>query len=186
MAFIEHAMIKKDTLESRLYQEAILGRAVGNDLLCVLPTGLGKTPIAIVLTVFRLQKFPGSKVLVMAPTRPLTEQHLHSFKRVIELPEQAGCLQKRKHNFRHASDDRERHPGRKNQPGGILAPRFRRGAPFDRRLRLPVHSESVRWSGEEQKDTRPDRVARRDESEDKGDNGQPRHTRRGNTHRERR
>ena len=90
MAFIEHAMIKKDTLESRLYQEAILGRAVASDLLCVLPTGLGKTPIAIVLAVFRLQKFPGSKVLVMAPTRPLTEQHLHSFKRVIDLPDAAA------------------------------------------------------------------------------------------------
>ncbi|MCX6818282.1 MAG: DEAD/DEAH box helicase [Candidatus Aenigmarchaeota archaeon] len=92
MAFIEHVMIKKDTLESRLYQEAILGRAVASDLLCVLPTGLGKTPIAIVLAVFRLQKFPGSKVLVMAPTRPLTEQHLHSFRRVIDLPDEAFVL----------------------------------------------------------------------------------------------
>ena len=85
-------MIKKGTLESRLYQEAILGRAVASDLLCVLPTGLGKTPIAIALSVFRLQKFPGSKILVMAPTRPLTEQHLGSFRRIIDLPEDEFVL----------------------------------------------------------------------------------------------
>jgi Fanconi anemia group M protein len=92
MGFVEHPLIKKGTLESRLYQEAILGRAVGSDLLCVLPTGLGKTPIAIALSVFRLEKFPESKVLVMAPTRPLTEQHLDSFKRVIDLPDEAFVL----------------------------------------------------------------------------------------------
>jgi len=92
MGFVEHPLIKKGTLESRLYQEAILGRAVASDLLCVLPTGLGKTPIAIALSVQRLGKFPDSKILVMAPTKPLTEQHLGSFKKVINLPEEQFVL----------------------------------------------------------------------------------------------
>lgn len=87
MKFVEHPLIKKDKIESRLYQEAILGRAVAGDLLCVLPTGLGKTPIAIVLTVHRLTKFPESKVLVMAPTKPLAEQHFESFRDVLNVPE---------------------------------------------------------------------------------------------------
>ena len=87
MKYVEHPLIKKETLESRLYQEAILGKAVKDNLLCVLPTGLGKTPIAIVLSVFRLEKCPDSKVLILAPTKPLIEQHFESFKKTIEMPE---------------------------------------------------------------------------------------------------
>ncbi len=87
MAYVEHPLVRKDSLESRLYQEAILGRAVENDLLCVLPTGLGKTPIAIVLSVYRLEKYPDSKIMVLAPTKPLIEQHQNSFMEVIDLPE---------------------------------------------------------------------------------------------------
>ncbi|MEE9323731.1 MAG: DEAD/DEAH box helicase [Candidatus Aenigmarchaeota archaeon] len=92
MKFVEHPLVRKGSLESRLYQEAILGRAVENDLLCVLPTGLGKTPIAIVLAVFRLEKCPDSKILILAPTKPLIEQHLNSFKEVIDLPEKDFVL----------------------------------------------------------------------------------------------
>jgi ERCC4-related helicase len=92
MAYVEHPLIRKRRLESRMYQEAILGRAVENNLLCVLPTGLGKTPVAIVLSVFRLEKYPGSKILVMAPTKPLIEQHLNTFRDVINLPENEFVL----------------------------------------------------------------------------------------------
>ncbi|UCC91620.1 MAG: DEAD/DEAH box helicase family protein, partial [Candidatus Aenigmatarchaeota archaeon] len=92
MAYVEHPLIRKDSLESRLYQEAILGRAVENDLLCVLPTGLGKTPIAIVLSVFRLEKYPDSKIMVLAPTKPLIEQHQNSFMEMIDLPEKEFVL----------------------------------------------------------------------------------------------
>lgn len=86
MNAVRHPLIKKDSLESRLYQESILGKAISGDLLCVLPTGLGKTPIAIVLSAFRLEKHPGSKVLVLAPTKPLIEQHMKSFMETMDLP----------------------------------------------------------------------------------------------------
>lgn len=109
MNFVKHPLIRKNSLESRLYQEAILGRAVGNDLLCVLPTGLGKTPIAIVLAVFRLEKHPDSKVLILAPTKPLIEQHLNSFREVINLPEKEFVLltgmvkpEEREESYRHS------------------------------------------------------------------------------------
>lgn len=85
--FIEHPLIKKGKLESRPYQEAILGRAVKTNLLVVIPTGLGKTPLAIMLAAHRLHSFPGSRVLVMAPTRPLVNQHFQSFMSFMELPE---------------------------------------------------------------------------------------------------
>jgi len=57
----------------------------------VLPTGLGKTLIALMLTIKRMEKFPGEKVILLAPTKPLAEQHLISFKK--HLPELFGDMQ---------------------------------------------------------------------------------------------
>jgi Fanconi anemia group M protein len=86
MKFIEHPLIKPKTMQSRLYQEAMLGQAVQKHLLCVLPTALGKTNIAIMLAAQRLNKLPDSKVMVLAPTRPLVGQHFRTFQRFMNLP----------------------------------------------------------------------------------------------------
>ena len=64
----------------RLYQEAIFATCSTYNTLVVLPTGLGKTLIALMLTIERMKSFPGEKVLFLAPTRPLAEQHLRYFK----------------------------------------------------------------------------------------------------------
>ncbi len=85
--FVEHRLIKPGTLQARLYQQQILGRAVNENLLVVLPTGLGKTPIAVMLAVHRLEKMPEGKIMVLAPTKPLTSQHCHSFKTFLNVDE---------------------------------------------------------------------------------------------------
>ncbi len=72
-------------ISPRDYQKAIVATAKENNTLVVLPTGIGKTLIALMLSVDRLKKFPGKKVLFLAPTKPLVEQHLESFKK--NLPE---------------------------------------------------------------------------------------------------
>jgi len=82
--YISHPRIKPETLESRAYQESVLAQALNQNLLCVLPTGLGKTNIAILLAVFRLEKHPNSKILVLAPTRPLVNQHYKTFTKFID------------------------------------------------------------------------------------------------------
>lgn len=93
MKYIEHPLIRKNTIQSRVYQEMILGLAAKKNLLCVLPTGLGKTPIAIMLAAHRLQNYPDSQILIMAPTKPLTEQHLNSFQKILDVdPEQFKLL----------------------------------------------------------------------------------------------
>ena len=46
----------------------------------VLPTGLGKTVVALLVAVERLGMFPEGKVLVLAPMRPLVLQHARFFK----------------------------------------------------------------------------------------------------------
>jgi Fanconi anemia group M protein len=86
--FIEHPLIKPKTMQSRLYQEAMLGEAVKRHMLCVMPTALGKTNIAILLAAHRLKQYPQSKIMVLAPTRPLVSQHSRTFKKFMKIPEQ--------------------------------------------------------------------------------------------------
>ena len=69
----------------RLYQQTILGTAARHNTLVVLPTGLGKTAVAFLLTAQRLQNYPNSKILMLAPTKPLCEQHVESFRRYLEI-----------------------------------------------------------------------------------------------------
>jgi len=73
------------TIQPREYQSSIIETAKEHNTLVVLPTGLGKTLIALYLSVHRMQKYPGEKILFLAPTRPLIEQHLQYFKK--NLPE---------------------------------------------------------------------------------------------------
>ncbi len=85
---VSHPLIKEGLLESRQYQEAILAKAADRNLMVVLPTGLGKTPIAMMLAVLRLGKFPEGRVMVLAPTRPLVNQHYKAFLNFLNIPQE--------------------------------------------------------------------------------------------------
>ncbi|PIN71420.1 hypothetical protein COV77_02035, partial [Candidatus Pacearchaeota archaeon CG11_big_fil_rev_8_21_14_0_20_30_13] len=74
----------------REYQEEIFKTCIEKNCLIVLPTGLGKTLIALMISIDRMKKFPGKKVLFLAPTKPLAEQHLNYFKK--NLPELFGGM----------------------------------------------------------------------------------------------
>jgi ERCC4-related helicase len=67
----------------REYQQKIAEAASQANTLVVLPTGLGKTMIAALVAKARLEKFPKGKVVVLAPTRPLTLQHQKAFKEIL-------------------------------------------------------------------------------------------------------
>ncbi len=83
--YISHPLIKPDTVEQRLYQLSLAGEALKRSTLVVLPTGLGKTVVALLVMVSRL---PRGKVLVLSPTKPLVEQHASFFKSTLTiLPE---------------------------------------------------------------------------------------------------
>ncbi len=82
--YFEHPLIKKNRLEKRIYQETIFHTTVRNNTLVVLPTGMGKTVSAVLLAAHRLNK-KGGKVLFMAPTRPLVEQHKRFFDKFLEI-----------------------------------------------------------------------------------------------------
>ncbi len=80
---LEHPYLKSNLIERRLYQETIFGCCAKGNTLVILPTGLGKTIIAVMLAVHRLEKFPGSKIVFLAPTRPLVNQHFESFQKFL-------------------------------------------------------------------------------------------------------
>lgn len=75
-------------IKPREYQQKIFETCSKKNCLVVLPTGMGKTLIALMLAVERQREFPSSKVLFLAPTRPLAEQHFKYFKK--HLPELYG------------------------------------------------------------------------------------------------
>lgn len=81
--YFTHPLIRENSIERRLYQETIIASCAGKNSLVVLPTGIGKTVIAIGIAAIRLKNHPESKVLVLAPTRPLVEQHRRSFQNVL-------------------------------------------------------------------------------------------------------
>ncbi|MDO8517481.1 MAG: helicase-related protein [Nanoarchaeota archaeon] len=83
--------MKEIKINPRDYQQKIFEKCIKDNCLVVLPTGTGKTLIAIMLAVERFKQFPLEKVLILAPTRPLVEQHFNSFKKI--LPEDWADMQ---------------------------------------------------------------------------------------------
>ncbi len=86
--YLNMPYIKPNTIELREYQKNIIESIDNKNTLVVLPTGLGKTIIAIVLAALRLTNYPQSNILVLAPTKPLVNQHAQSFKKIMDLPEE--------------------------------------------------------------------------------------------------
>jgi Fanconi anemia group M protein len=85
-----YSMLKAFT--PRLYQETILSTCVGKNTMVVLPTGLGKTAVGMMLAAHRLKQLPNSKILFLAPTKPLAEQHLQSFKTNFNIDQEKMAL----------------------------------------------------------------------------------------------
>jgi Fanconi anemia group M protein len=73
--YIVHPMVRDGVIEDRDYQRRFVERALEANTLAVLPTALGKTVIAELVAAELLHRHPGSRILFMAPTKPLALQH---------------------------------------------------------------------------------------------------------------
>ena len=81
--------LREKHIEHREYQLKIAKECVSKNSLVVLPTGLGKTIIGVYVAAVTLENFPPlSKIIVLAPTRPLINQHYNSFKNLMKIPEE--------------------------------------------------------------------------------------------------
>ncbi|MBS7660004.1 DEAD/DEAH box helicase family protein [Candidatus Bathyarchaeota archaeon] len=89
--FVTHKLIIPGAIEDRLYQRRILEQARRKNTLVILPTALGKTMIALLLAIERIDF---GKVLFLAPTRPLVQQHCKTFmdKTLLEKGELATAM----------------------------------------------------------------------------------------------
>ncbi len=75
--YVEHPLIKTDSIEKRDYQINIAKSCMEKSTLVVLPTGMGKTIVALLVIA---EKIKEGKVLFLAPTKPLVEQHYNFLK----------------------------------------------------------------------------------------------------------
>ncbi len=72
---------------------AITEQALNSNSLVVLPTGLGKTLIAVFIAGEILNGSPEeTKIVILAPTRPLIQQHFESFRTFLTLPPEAFSI----------------------------------------------------------------------------------------------
>ena len=85
--YLSHPLIFSNAAEERLYQTSIAKTALEKNTLVILPTALGKTVISALVAAEVLLNYSSSRVLVMAPTRPLVMQHKRSFQSLIRFPE---------------------------------------------------------------------------------------------------
>ena len=76
MSYIVHPRIVPDRVEERRYQTSIVRDCLAHNTLVILPTGLGKTIVALNVAAECLSS---GKVLMLAPTKPLVEQHYEVF-----------------------------------------------------------------------------------------------------------
>ena len=84
-------LLRKELIEEREYQVNIAKSVLekGNSLV-VLPTGLGKTIIALYVFSEYLQK--GKRVMMLAPTKPLATQHFNEIKKLLKIEENEIAL----------------------------------------------------------------------------------------------
>jgi len=81
--YIEHPLITPNKIELREYQKNIAEASKSKSTLVVLPTGRGKSAVAVLVMAHRLQY---GKALMLAPTKPLVAQHETYYRSTLTLP----------------------------------------------------------------------------------------------------
>lgn len=81
-------MIRPNSLEERRYQIELSQIAKEQNTLAVLPTGLGKTAIALLTIAHYLSIDPKNRCLILAPTRVLVHQHYSFLRNHLQVSEE--------------------------------------------------------------------------------------------------
>jgi Fanconi anemia group M protein len=85
-AYVDHPLLAPGFIEQRRYQLRLAGEAMDEDTLVCLPTGLGKTTVSLLVTAERLHDVGGT-ALMLAPTKPLVQQHADFYRRALSIPD---------------------------------------------------------------------------------------------------
>jgi ERCC4-related helicase/ERCC4-type nuclease len=84
--YLDRPLLTPGFLEDRRYQTELAETASQGHTLVCLPTGLGKTTVSLLVTTRRLAEH-GGKALMLAPTKPLVEQHAAFYREALEIPD---------------------------------------------------------------------------------------------------
>ncbi len=82
--FIDQKFVQKNAIEKRDYQVNLANQAINENCIVVLPTGLGKTAVALQVIAEYLSRGNGG-ILFLAPTRVLVTQHYEFLKQNMTL-----------------------------------------------------------------------------------------------------
>ncbi|MDP2974402.1 MAG: DEAD/DEAH box helicase, partial [Candidatus Diapherotrites archaeon] len=92
-AFVENPFIKKDRIEQRAYQVNLAENVLkGGNSLVVAPTALGKTIVAVLVAAAVLEREKDKKILFLAPTKPLCQQHQNTMQELMQLEKEQIIL----------------------------------------------------------------------------------------------
>ena len=86
-AYVDHPLLNPGFIERRAYQTQLATAARDAHTLVCLPTGLGKTTVSLLVTADRLNTV-GGKVLFLAPTKPLVQQHAEFYREALSIPDE--------------------------------------------------------------------------------------------------
>ena len=90
-ATIRHDLLVQGAIEARGYQLSAVDHCLSASTLLVLPTGMGKTPIEVMVLAERLRS-PGGRGIMLAPTNALVNQHLSDLKNLLNLSDDAEIV----------------------------------------------------------------------------------------------
>ena len=83
---LTHPLVVDGFLERRRYQLQLAEAAGDAHTLVCLPTGLGKTTVSLLVTARRLHE-AGGTALLLAPTKPLVQQHAEFYREALSIPD---------------------------------------------------------------------------------------------------
>jgi len=84
---IDRPLVEPGVLEQRGYQTQLADAAAADHTLVCLPTGLGKTAVSLLVTAERLHEV-GGKSLLLAPTKPLVQQHADFYREALTIDDE--------------------------------------------------------------------------------------------------
>jgi ERCC4-related helicase/ERCC4-type nuclease len=84
--YLDRPLLAPEFLEKRSYQTTLADAALSAHTLVCLPTGLGKTTVSCLVTASRLAEVGGT-ALMLAPTKPLVQQHAEFYRDALEVPD---------------------------------------------------------------------------------------------------
>jgi Fanconi anemia group M protein len=82
--YVEGPLLSNRCIEKRRYQLRLADTATRDHTLVCLPTGLGKTAVSLLVTADRLAEH-GGKSLLLAPTKPLVQQHATFYREALDV-----------------------------------------------------------------------------------------------------